>query len=469
MIGWPMRRFLLGLGLISAVGLVQAADEPASQAPAPQVIVLDLAQAVDKALKVDPRISEKEHLVEAARGLLAEAQGADGWMFDVNAFVGLAPTVRGGFFETTDTQGKKTVGVPNDAFDIDGISPWYYTEFTVIKPLATFGKIEHYSKAAASNIQVQKGEIKLRRGETMLEVTKAYNGFLAARDTRFLLEDTQRKIDSAVDLVQGWLDDGDGKVKQSDLYALQTGSALIRRYTSEAVQYEKIALAALRMLTGLPPDAKIELADKRLTPVALPEESMEVLQARAWERRPEVRQLAAGLDARRELMLAKRSESNPNLYTGIVGGFSYAPLRENLTDISNYDPFRFAGATPVLGIKWDWNSGRQPAQVAQAKAELDSTVALKSFAQRGIPYQVAEQYHTVHAHHDMVQQLYEGSRSGRRWMISSYADFEAGVEEADKVITAFLGYIQAYSDYLKTVNDYNLHVARLRVLTGEFQ
>jgi hypothetical protein len=43
------------------------------------------------------------------------------------------------------------------------------------------------------------------------------------------------------------------------------------------------------------------------------------------------------------------------------------------------------------------------------------------------------------------------------------------VEEADKVITAFLGYIQAYSDYLKIVNDYNLHVARLRVLTGEFQ
>ena len=46
---------------------------------------------------------------------------------------------------------------------------------------------------------------------------------------------------------------------------------------------------------------------------------------------------------------------------------------------------------------------------------------------------------TVHAHHEMVEQLYAASRSGRRWMISSYADFEAGVEEAGKVITAFLG------------------------------
>jgi outer membrane protein len=453
-----MKRVLTSLCLLSVLGTAQA-----------ETIVLDLPQAVDKALSRDPRITEKEHLVEAARGLLAEAQGADGWMFDVNAFVGLAPTVRGGFFETTDSEGNKTVGVPNNAFDIDGLSPWYYTEFKVIKPLYTFGKIKHYSRAAAGNIQVKKGDVELRRGETMLEVTRAYNGFLAARDTRFLLEDTQRKIDAATDLVQGWLDDGEGEVKQSDLFALQTGSALIQRYKAEAIQFENIALAALRMLTGITPGDELQLADKRLRPVELPEESLGALQSKALVQRPEVRQLAAGLDARRQLMLAKKSESKPNLYTGIVGGFSYAPLRENLTDVSTYDPFRFAGATPVLGIQWEWNSGRQPAQVEQAKAELDSTIALKAFAQQGIPFQVAEQYHTVHAHHDMVEKLYEGSRSGRRWMISSYADFEAGVEEADKVITAFLGYIQAYSDYLKIVNDYNLHVARLRVLTGEFQ
>ena len=54
-------------------------------------------------------------------------------------------------------------------------------------------------------------------------------------------------------------------------------------------------------------------------------------------------------------------------------------------------------------------------------------------------------------------------------MIATYADFEAGVEQSDKVITAFLGYLQAYGDYLKTVNDYNLHVAQLRVVTGEIQ
>ena len=434
-----------------------------------ETVVLDLPQSIERAFTTDARIEEKEKLVQAARGLLQEAHGAKDWIFGVNAFVGLAPTLRGGLFETTDKDGNKSVGIPDDAFDIDGLSPWYYTEFTFIKPLRTFGKIKYYSRAAASNIRIQQGEVALQRGNILLEVTRAYYGYLTARDTRFLLEDTLKKLEASVELVEGWLEDGEGEAKQSDLFALQTGVALVQRYIAEATGFENIAMAGLRLLTGVSPDDELALADKRLSPEPLPEDALKTLQAKALTERPEIQQLTAGLDARRAWMMAKKSESNPNVYTGVIGGFSYAPLREDISGVSAYDPFNYAGATPVLGVKWDWSSGRQPAQVAQAKGELESTLALKSFAQQGIPFEVAEQYYTVHAHHKMVKNLYTASRSGRRWMISSYADFEAGVEESDKVISAFLGYIQAYGDYLKVVNDYNLHIARLRVITGEIQ
>jgi outer membrane protein TolC len=434
-----------------------------------EIVVLDLPQSIERAMKSDPRITEKEKLVDAARALLNEAQGADGWIFGVNSFIGLAPKLRGGFFETTGSSGQTGVGVPDDAFDFNGISPWYFVDFSIIKPLHTFGKVEHYSKAAAGNIQIKKGDVALRRGETTLEVTRAYNGYLTARDTRFLLEDTLKKLQAAADLVEGWLGRGEGASKQSDLYALRTGTALLQRYIAEAGGLEKIAMAGLRLLTGINPEDTLNLADKRLSPVALPDGSLKELQSKALALRPEVRQVTAGLEARRALVRAKKSEANPNLYTGIAGVISIAPAREDVSGIGAYDPFNSAGATPVLGLKWDWSSGRQPARVAQAQAELEATLAIKSFAQQGIPFQVAEQYHTVHSHHEMVQKLYEGSRNGRRWMISSYADFEAGVEEADNVINAFLGYVQAYSDYLKTVNDYNLHVARLKVVTGEVQ
>jgi outer membrane protein TolC len=178
-------------------------------------------------------------------------------------------------------------------------------------------------------------------------------------------------------------------------------------------------------------------------------------------------QVEAGLKARRALVAAKNADAYPNLYTGVGGSFAYSPERVQTSDVAVFDPFNHAGLTPVLGLKWDWHSGVQQAQVKQAQAELDALVEKKSFALQGIPFQVAEQFHSVHAKYEMVQQLYQAARSGRRWMLATYADFEAGVEESHKVMTALQTYILAYGDYIRVVNDYNLSVAQLKVVTGE--
>ncbi|NOZ53570.1 MAG: TolC family protein [Gammaproteobacteria bacterium] len=428
-------------------------------------IVLDIDKAVVRAHNADPRIAEKERLVDVARGLLEEAQGAESWIFDVNAFLGLAPDVKGGIFENEDGE----IEIKADALKFDGVSPWYNLQFSVVLPFYTFGKMESYSEAALNNIKVKQGDVSIERAKTYIDVVRAYYGFLAARDSVYLMEDANKKIDSAIELVQGWLDEGDGNVKQSDLYALQTGAGVLNRFLEQARGLQNVALAGLRFLADIPDELTLEIADKRIEPLDLPEESLQELQQRALQSRPELRQVEAGLSARRAFLTAKRAGLYPNLYTGVVGSFAYSPDRPRLDDIAIIDPFNHAGLTPVVGVKWNWWMGRQTASVTQAEGELSALIEKKSFAQRGIPFQVTEQFHQVHAHHAMVQHLYGAARAGRRWMISSFADFEAGVEESSKVVTAFQGYILAYGEYLRVVNDYNLHVARLRVATGEIQ
>ena len=66
-------------------------------APA-SAVTLDLEEAVERALQTDPRISEREHLVDAARGLLQEALGSDDVFLDVNTFLAVAPGTDDGFF-----------------------------------------------------------------------------------------------------------------------------------------------------------------------------------------------------------------------------------------------------------------------------------------------------------------------------------------------------------------------------------
>lgn len=431
---------------------------------------LTLEQALERALKHDARIQEKEHLVNKARGLHDEAQGAGGLMFDANMFIGLAPTVSGGMFEDGSTgAGGLNESTRNDAYDLDGITPWYNLQFSVIKPLKTFGKIENYTAAAAENVKVKEGDVSLQRAAVAFDVYRAYYGFLTARDTRLLLEDVKKRLQGASDLIKGWLDRGRGKTKQADIFALQTGAAIVNGYVAQASSLEQVALDGLRTLTGIGLGKPLKVADKNVTPLEMPKGSLKKLTEKALGSRPEIKQLEAGLNARRALVEATESESKPNLYAGVAGGLAYSPGRDSLDNPYVYDPFNYYAATPIIGLQWTWNSGRQPAQVRQAQAELDALVATNSFAREGIPYQVAEQYAMVKANHTRVEELAQASRAGRRWMIATYADFEAGLEEADKVVTAFQGYVLAHSDYLQAVYDYNLSVARLKQVTGELQ
>ncbi len=425
---------------------------------------LTLDQAIERALNADPRIEEREHLVEAARGLLQEVEGNGDWFVDANAFVGLAPQVSGNIFEGGACTAAKC-DLRDDRYDIDGLTGWFNVQMGLIKPLYTFGKLENYSAAAKANIDIKGGDVRLQRDATVMDVKKAYYGYLAARDARLLLADVDKRIQSAIELVSSWLEEG-GDAKQSDLFALQAGQALLGKYRAQTAALEKIALDGLKVVTGVGLDGEIEVVDQRLEPVALPPLSLAELKQQALSDRPEMQQLEAGLKARRSLLEANKAGNRPNLYAGLVGIVSYAPGRDRIENPFISDPFNDAGITPVVGMKWDWKGGVQRGKTAAAQAELNALISKSALARMGIPYQVAEQYYQVQGYHESVESLAEASRSSRRWMIASYTDFEAGLEKADKVMTAFQAYVVASSDYIQTTFEYNMHVAQLESVIG---
>lgn len=427
---------------------------------------LDLQQAIERALNHDPRIEERHYLAEAAEALLQEAQGHGGWMVQSNSFLAIAPQLDGDMFVAGSCAAGNCT-LRDDRYDVDGLTPWFNVQVALIKPLYTFGKIEHYSTAARENIRIKQQDVRLQQSETVLNVKQAYYGYLAARDGRLLLDDVIKRIESAADLVQGWLDDGEGEAKQSDLYALQAARGLVARYRAQAAALEQVAQDGLRVLTGVGLGNPLEVTDRRIRPEPLPELDAEHLKEKALAQRPEMQQLAAGLKARRALVEAQKSGAKPDVYAGVAGLLSYAPGRDRLENPHIYDPFNEAGLSPMLGMRWNWSPGVVDAKTAGARAELNALIAKNSFAQQGIPFQVMEQAHQVQGHYDAVQELEQATRSARRWMIASYTDFEAGLETADKVMTAFQVYVLAASDYLQMTYEYNMRVAQLQQVTGD--
>ncbi|HEY9098794.1 MAG TPA: TolC family protein [Thiobacillus sp.] len=444
---------LLSTGLLFSVLNVQAET-------------VNLQQAVAMSLAADPRIKEREQVIEAARGMLQEVEGNSGWRVSANAFVGLAPKVEGGFYKNGAYTGTNP-RTDNDR--INGISDWTHLDFALIKPLYTFGKIERYGEAAQGNIDLKRGELKQTRTDTIYDTKRAYYGYLTARDTRVFLEDMQGRLDQAIRSVERQLKDDTGESKQSDLYALQTAKSLLAKYVHQSRAVEKISLDGLKVLTGAGLKSNLTVADNRIEPVVFPHLELAELQSRALQDRPEMQQLEAGLRARRALVAAKKADRMPDVYAGVIGQFNYASQRDRLDNPYINDPFNGGGLTPVVGVKWDSVFGAATARVNQAQAELEAINHKKAFAVAGIPFEVGEAYANAQANFASQEELLEGAAAARRWMIASLADFSAGVEKADKVAEALKSYVLTQTEYLRTVNDYNMNVAQLARLTGELK
>ncbi|MHB1187484.1 TolC family protein [Thiobacillus sp.] len=429
-----------------------------------QAETVNLQQAVQMSLAADPRIKEREQVVEAARGMMQEVQGNAGWRVTANAFVGLAPQVEGGFYQNGVYSGTTP---RTDGDEFNGLSDWTHLDFALIKPLYTFGKVERYGEAAQGNVDLKRGELRQTRGDTVYDTKRAYFGYLTARDTRVFLEDMQGRLNQTITSVERNLKEETGESRQSDLYSLQTAKGLLAKYVHQSRAVEKISLDGLKVLTGAGLNADLQVADSRIEPVAFPQIDLADLQARALQDRPEMEQLEAGLRARRALVAAKKADRMPDVYAGVIGQFNYASQRDRLDNPYINDPFNGGGLTPVVGMKWDTVFGVSSARVNQAQAELEALNHKKAFAVAGIPFEVGEAYANARANHDAQRDLAEGAAAARRWMVATLADFSAGIESADKVADAIKNYVLAQTEYLRTVNDYNMNVAQLARLTGE--
>jgi hypothetical protein len=153
--------------------------------------------------------------------------------------------------------------------------------------------------------------------------------------------------------------------------------------------------------------------------------------------------------------------------SGAIGLFIFASQRDRLENPYLFDPFNGGGLTPVVGVKWDTVFDAANARVDQAQAELEALNHKQAFAALGVPFEVGEAYAHAQANYDSQRQLREGAAAARRWLVASLADFAAGMETADKMVEALKNYVFTQTEYVRTINDYNMNVAQLARLTGE--
>jgi outer membrane protein len=453
--GWCIFRAAGWVGLIFLL-----AGNASAASPQGSPLVLTLPQMIARASARSPEIRAAENETAVARSNLAQVKSAYYPQLEMTGVVGpindaKKPVIR-------DNQ----IYDPSPGLNFAHLGIFGRLDFTLSQPLYTFGKLSNREDAARKGVQATALEIEKTRGEIALRVKKLYYALVLARmgvrasdDAVDFFQDARRRISKLLDL-------GSTNVTESDLYRIDAFQADTLRSRAEAEKGEKVAYFALQRLLGLPPAQTFKPSESILKIEDRPLPDLKSFIRKALHQRPEIKQLAAGLDAQEAQVRAAKSDLYPTVFAAVKGSLAGAPGRDHLDNPYIMDEFNHAYAGVVAGLKWHWDFGIGRARVDKAEAEYNTLLSTRSNAEMSIPIQVAQFYQELVEWKKSAESYHRAAIASRKWVVSAMTDFDMGVGNAQDMLTGIEKYGHNQGQYLEAVYNYKISLAQLLHAVG---
>lgn len=461
---WRVGHFSMCLVLV-CLGIFVAFD---ARADGPMVVGLD--RLIQMALEKNPQIQEAEQDVVAAQSDLAQAKAGQWAQMDVIATAGPSEDAKVPTISVNPNPG------PNGQLrgriinnDKDSVGIFGRLDIAIVQPLFTFGKISNRQNAAAHGVEAQRAAKEKQRSDVILNVKQLYFGLIvalqgkgAADDAGSFVKDARRRIERLIALRST-------NVDQTDLYRIETLEADIQQFRAKADSGARVAYVALQRAVGLSPGQDFQLDTKELPKDTRALGGTQEEYARmALDRRPEIKQLKEGIEARRALLEAAKSDLYPSIFVAAVGSFAGAPGRQRESISYFSDEFNHAQGGVILGSEWHLDLGIGRGKVNKANAEYRKLLYTMEHAERNIPVEVTKYYQDVVEHQTSYQAFEKGSIAARKWVVASFSNFDVGVGTAKDMFDAIDRYGKNQGEYLLSLYNYHVALANLSHAIGEY-
>ncbi len=425
--------------------------EPESVAPRPTKSLRELTRlAAERA----PNLRATIHRIEAAEAQLDEATYSPFFQITATANATLAPEAHGSPIFSPDRQ------LPIE-------NPWAPIVRAGIEgaiPLWTFGKIGAARDAARAGLRAARHDRDRAHARMRYDVRRAYYSLQLALDVLQMIDEGFGRLVSAEERISEALDRGDTDVSDTDRFRLRAAIAEVEARRSEALRLEASARDALSTLTS---ENEIAIADCPSAMVELELEDVDRYVRRSVGHRPELRALAAGLDARRAAQDAAFARYFPDLALGFTASQSYGPGVTNQSNPFITDPANYSSLGAGLVVRWSLDFAGTAFRVARADAELRETELLAEAARSGVALEVRTAYRELEDARRREEAWGRGHRDGRAWLIAATQAYQVGTAEARELVDAVKAYFTARFSHLQAILDHNTAVAKLSLMIGE--
>jgi outer membrane protein TolC len=199
--------------------------------------------------------------------------------------------------------------------------------------------------------------------------------------------------------------------------------------------------------------------------VNLPPEGEYVL--RALEKRPEITQVKKGAEARGKMVDAAKADLYPTFFAATIASLAQAPGREKFDNTYIVDEFNHAWGGLYAGAQWHLDFGIGKGKLDKARAEYQKMRNTQELAEKSIPVEVVKYYQDAVEAQKSFAAYEQAAVGSRRWIVAAFSNFDLGIGTARDMFDAIDRYGKNQGEYLRSLYNYHVGLARLDYATGQ--
>ena len=420
----------------------------------------DCLRFVEQGLAKDPQVAETKFGLESKtdkmRSLKAEAILPT---LNVSMMVGPAP----GLKETVDNWGDTV-----DTYDFSRMGPFWAVQAKFIQPL-NLGQYQTGKKALEADLQQKTFEIENKVLKKEVELQTYYYNYLLALEMKRVAGDAQKQVDKAYDQLEEALDEDEPTVSQTDLLNLKAKMHTVKEGVIEADLGMKRVMLMIRFVLGLSEEDPFVTEDSVLAMRKEPLPTEEQVRELTIKHNPELKQLDAGLRAKRLEMDLAEAKLAPEFF--VMGEFEYVKSWAGNRNVLQKSAFAQDAVNKIsgligIGLRYRLNFWKTWEEFRQARTDYRGLRLKENYATDGLVSKAVEQYYQVVAAKGKLDALRESLRATEALLKDAAMKYDLDKSQTGALVSAYTQNITMQKDYYFAVCRYNVEFAGLVAKMG---
>jgi outer membrane protein len=353
------------------------------------------------------------------------------------------------------------INTPFGAFDIaPSIFNYYNLQLSLKQPIFTGFKLESNSKMAEYNFLAARQDYTTEEKNLIYNIKNAYWSLFKANQIQKVTEEVVVDIQSHLTDVQNLFEQG--LATKNDVLKVKVQLGEVQLNLIDAKNAVELANLSLVNLIGLSISTNIETSDNPEKSVVEIEDISPLL-SRAYENRPELKSINYRIKAGESGVTAAKSDWWPQIY--LVGDYYYSRPNQRIQPL--VDQFNKTWDVGVALSFSLWNWGATVDRTDQAETQLEQAKDAYKIIRDGITLEVTQNYLNIKKSEERMTVAGQNVTQAEENYRVTDDKFKNGLALNSDLLDAEVALLQAKTDYIQSMVDYELAHAQLNKAIGE--